>query len=84
MNIVILGAGRVGETVAESLLSESNDIMLCTNQTLSCHSAGSPRLPEPGGRRCRHGHEFGQRDDQCVVAQALEAEGLNPVLLPIT
>ena len=40
--------------------------------------------PEPGGRRCRHGHEFGQRDDQCVVAQALEAEGLNPALLPIT
>lgn len=28
MNIVILGAGRVGETVAESLLSERNDITL--------------------------------------------------------
>ena len=26
MNIVILGAGRVGESVAESLVSESNDI----------------------------------------------------------
>ena len=26
MNIIILGAGRVGESVAESLVSEQNDI----------------------------------------------------------
>ena len=26
MNIVILGAGRVGESVAESLVSERNDL----------------------------------------------------------
>ena len=26
MNIIILGAGRVGESVAESLVSERNDI----------------------------------------------------------
>jgi trk system potassium uptake protein len=26
MNIIILGAGRVGESVAESLVSEKNDI----------------------------------------------------------
>ena len=28
MNIVILGAGRVGESVAESLVSEKNDITI--------------------------------------------------------
>ena len=28
--------------------------------------------PEPGGRRRGHGHEFGKRDDQCVVVEALE------------
>ena len=28
MNIIILGAGRVGESVAESLVSEQNDITI--------------------------------------------------------
>ena len=28
MNIIILGAGRVGESVAESLVSERNDITI--------------------------------------------------------
>ena len=28
MNIIILGAGRVGESVAESLVSERNDITM--------------------------------------------------------
>jgi trk system potassium uptake protein len=35
MKIIILGAGRVGSTVAESLVSEANDItVIDTNQTL--------------------------------------------------
>ncbi|MFY8087749.1 MAG: NAD-binding protein, partial [Rubrivivax sp.] len=34
MNIVIVGAGRVGESVAESLLSEKNDITLVDTDPL--------------------------------------------------
>ncbi len=37
MNIVIIGAGRVGESVAESLLSEKNDITLVDTDPTRLH-----------------------------------------------
>jgi Cu+-exporting ATPase len=40
-------------------------------------------LPEPGRGGCRHGHEFGQRDDECAAAQALEAQGVMLMMLQL-
>lgn len=37
MNIIILGAGRVGESVAESLLSEQNDISVIDTDPVRLH-----------------------------------------------
>ena len=37
------------------------------------HSAGGAGLPEPGDRGCGHGAELGERGEQRVAAQALEA-----------
>ncbi len=39
MNIVILGAGRVGESVAESLVSEANNITVVDFDPARCCSA---------------------------------------------
>mgnify|MGYP006183190475 CR=1 FL=1 len=35
MNIIILGAGRVGESVADSLVSERNDITVIDMATMT-------------------------------------------------
>jgi trk system potassium uptake protein TrkA len=52
MRIVILGAGQVGASVAESLVSENNDITVVdSDQERLAHPAGSPR-PADGGRQC--------------------------------
>ena len=67
MNILILGAGRVGESVAENLVSEQNDItMIDTDpRRLVIPFTGvwvldpRPRNPEAGGPQPRQ--ERGQR-----------------------
>jgi Cu+-exporting ATPase len=40
------------------------------------HSAGRAGLPEPGGGGRGDGAEFGQRDEQCLAAQALAGAGV--------
>ncbi len=47
MRIVILGAGQVGASVAESLASENNDITVVdSDQERLAQPAGSPRFAD--------------------------------------
>ena len=43
MNIIILGAGRVGESVAESLASEQNDITVIDMDPARLRNSTTPR-----------------------------------------
>jgi Trk K+ transport system NAD-binding subunit len=52
MNILILGAGRVGESVAENLVSEQNDITVIDTDPRRLAAAG-PARPARGHRQ-RH------------------------------
>ena len=45
MNIIILGAGRVGESVAENLVSEKNDITMIDTDPQRLRDAAGPARP---------------------------------------
>ena len=61
------GGGGTGYFTPHSGQNSAEPVLgLCLQR--GGHSAGSTGLPEPGGGRCRHGLEFGQRDQQCLAA----------------
>ena len=51
MNIIILGAGRVGESVAESLASERNDITVIDTDPARSTEAGMSGVAQVTGER---------------------------------
>jgi trk system potassium uptake protein TrkA len=53
MKIIILGAGQVGTSVAESLVSEANDITVVDTDVERLQRAAGPARPARGGPATR-------------------------------
>jgi Trk K+ transport system NAD-binding subunit len=56
MRILILGAGRVGESVAESLVSEKNDITVIDSRNAAVAVTGSAGRTHADNRHAVIGH----------------------------
>lgn len=71
MKIIILGAGQVGKTLAENLVSEDNDITLVDNQSLRLENLQSKhdlRVVNGSASSPRVLREAGAQDADLLVA----------------